>query len=416
MTKIISLMLALLTLTAALTACATGSDETASVQSVAMICGIGSTVNVERYAGVIESKSDTKIEKDENMSVSEILCEVGDTVEKDQVLFKYDHDQLSLNVEKLQLEIEQLKNTVSSKKKEIEELEKDSKGATGDLKLSYTLQIQELNADITETNYTISTKEKDLEEARKTLENLEVKSPVAGKIQSINKQPQGEETAFIVIRETGDFRIKGYVNETNRNTIYEGMEVLVRSRVDDTVKNGTIKTIDLKNPVSGTSGWYEENDDTQSSSKYPFYIELSDTDGFIIGQHVYIEPDYGQGDVGEDVIALPSYYINDIDGDAWVWAQGKNEKLEKRGVTLGDYDEMNETYVIEEGLSLEDFIAFPEENLKAGMKCVKYDYSEENGEDYMIDDMDGDVFFDGNEFYGDDTMDIVYKDTGVIAK
>ena len=410
--KKIAVLIVLAFLLAVIAGCGSSSDETATVQSVANICGIGSTTNVERYAGVVESKSETKIQKDEDKTVAEIKVAVGDTVDEGQVLFTYDKEQLALSADKLQIEIDQLKSAVSSKQSEIASLEKLMKSASGDDKTSYSLQIQELNADITEAGFTITSKEKDLEQMRSTLEDLDVKSPVAGKIQSINTQRDGEEAAFIVIRETGDFRVKGYVNETNRSTIFEGMEVLVRSRVDETVRKGTIKTIDLKNPSS--SGGYDvylgdSEDDTSSSSKYPFYIELSESDGFIIGQHVYIEPDYGQSENASEVIALPSYYINDADSGAWVWAQGKNEKLEKRSVELGDYDEMLDTYVILSGLDEIDYITYPDEGLHSGMKCVIYDASADIGDDIQIGDPEGYYYFDGS----DDTDVLVFEGAGV---
>ena len=299
-----------------LAGCSGGEGEKATVESVAYICGIGSTAKVERYAGVIESGSDTKVEKDSEKKVAEILVKVGDTVARDQVLFRYDKAQTELNIEKTMIEIEQLENTVSGRQSEIATLQKEVDGGNLDAetKTGYTLQIQELNADITETNLTIRSKKAELENLQNTLNNLEVKAPDEGSIQSINNDENSQETAFIVIRKTGAFRVKGYVNETNRSSLYEGMEVLIRSRTDDALQKGSIKNIDLKNPVSGSGGaeYGMESDDTASSSKYPFYIDLENTDGFIMGQHVYIEPDYGQGDVKEGSIMLPSYYIKDV--------------------------------------------------------------------------------------------------------
>ena len=60
----------------------------------------GSTANVERFAGVVETKAETKIEKDKSFTVQEMLVEVGDYVEEGQVLFVYDLDRLKLELEK----------------------------------------------------------------------------------------------------------------------------------------------------------------------------------------------------------------------------------------------------------------------------------------------------------------------------
>ena len=110
------------------------------------------------------------------------------------------------------------------------------------------------------------------------------------------------------------------------------------------------------------------------SSKYPFYVELESSDGLLLGQHVYIEPDYGQdAEQDADTLKLPAYYINDADSAPWVWAQNAKGKLEKRSLTLGDYDAEMDTYVVTDGLTADDYIAFPDESLKAGMTCVTYD-------------------------------------------
>ena len=47
----------------------------------------------------------------------------------------------------------------------------------------------------------------------------------------------------------------------------------------------------------------------------------------------------------------------------WVWAESGRGRLERRQVKLGAYDPMTDTYEILEGLTEDDFIAFPDEEL-----------------------------------------------------
>ena len=56
-----------------------------------------------------------------------------------------------------------------------------------------------------------------------------------------------------------------------------------------------------------------------------------------------------------DVDCRP-YYVADPDGKAFVWAENDKGKLEKRSVTLGDYDPELDAYPVLEGLSLSDYI------------------------------------------------------------
>ena len=47
----------------------------------------------------------------------------------------------------------------------------------------------------------------------------------------------------------------------------------------------------------------------------------------------------------------------------------------KRQVTVGEYYEAEDTYEILEGLAAEDYIAFPQEDLKEGMKTTRNNYA-----------------------------------------
>lgn len=109
------------------------------------------------------------------------------------------------------------------------------------------------------------------------------------------------------------------------------------------------------------------NDTSQTaSSSYPFYVEMDSSEGLMLGQHVYIEMDYGQTDA-RDGLWLDEYYIVDPEGAPYVWAADEDDRLEKRSVTLGGYDEELGKYEIKKGLSKKDCIAFPTDDLKEGM-------------------------------------------------
>lgn len=366
--------------------CGGQSDEVAYVESVGMICGIGPVGLSDTFAGVVTPQSETDIQKSGEEAVSELFVSVGEEVAADQILFTYDSDQVQMNLEKAKLELEQMRNTISVKQKEKATLEKEKANAGSDMQLQYTLEIQEADATILETQYNISAKEKEIEKMNQTLTSLEVKSPVNGIIQSINENGEtdnyGNPLPYITIVETGAYKIKGYVNESNAGALAEGMSVLVHSRVDDSTWKGTVSNVDWSNPVKQENMYYDE-DDTVSSSKYAFYVELEEDENLMMGQHVYLEVNYGEETESAFEIQLPAYYLNDADSDPWVWAQGKNNKLEKREVVLGEYVEDMETYVIEDGLDAGDYIAFPDDMLTEGMSCVTYDestFEEETGE------------------------------------
>lgn len=356
--------------------CSNQTDEVAYVESVGMICGIGPVGMTDTFAGVITPQSETEIHKSGEEAIGEVRVSVGDEVKADQVLFVYDSDQAKINLEKAKLELEQMKNTISSKKKEKAALEKEKKNASSDQKLQYTLEIQEADAAILEAEYNLSAKEQEVEKLAAILNSLEVKSPIAGVVQSINEGNEmdeyGNPKPYMVIVETGAYKVKGYVNENNAAAVAEGTPVLIHSRVDDATWEGTVTMIDWDNPMQQENMYYAE-EDTVASSRYAFYVELVDDEGLMMGQHVYMEMNYGDGVEAETGIPMPAYYINDVDSDPWVWAKGKNGKLEKREIELGEYLEDMDTYLIENGLEAADYIAFPDDLLKEGMKCEQYD-------------------------------------------
>ena len=79
-----------------------------------------------------------------------------------------------------------------------------------------------------------------------------------------------------------------------------------------------------------------------------------------MGQHLYMER-YTEGDDETGVIVSSAYLCYEDDGSAYVWAENSRSKLEKRAVTLGTYNENTDNYVVTEGLSETDYIAFPDE-------------------------------------------------------
>lgn len=376
------------------------SNGEASVQSVSMICGLGSAGLTDRFAGVVSALGETNIKKDDSLTIGEIKVKVGDAVNVGDVLFTYDMSRLQLDLEAAQLELESLKSQLADKEDEKEQAETALNSTVDDAERNRTLlQIRQINLEIRNTNSSIASKSRDIEKLQGSMKTTSVKAEVAGEVKSLNPDGgtdnQGNPLPLICIVQTGGFRVKGYVNENNAAVLNQGAQVIIRSRVSDQTWKGTISSIDWNNPAQSSNNYYYDSgsSDTGNSSKYPFYVELSSSDGLLMGQHVYIEPDLGQ-DAQNTGIQLPASFINDADSSPWVWAQSSSGKLEKRSLTLGDYNAELDTYAVTDGLTAADYIAFPDDTLKAGMTCVTYDEStfDPSGDGSYADDggvMDG---------------------------
>ena len=208
------------------------------------------------------------------------------------------------------------------------------------------------------------------------LENATVVSPVDGRIQAINESgtnKQGEKAAYITIQQMGSYRVKGVLGELQRGAIMTDDRVTLISRIDETeVWGGTVTLVDYENPSQGTNMdqfYGMSTDEMTASSKYPFYVKLDTTEGLILGQHLYIRKETAAGQSAGIPIGS-AFVCFEEDGSAFVWAE-KRGKLEKRTVSLGEYNPMNDTQEILSGINLEDYIAFPEELCREGMETTR---------------------------------------------
>lgn len=387
-----------------LAGCGSSSDTTVAVDSVGNITGLGNVGATDKFSGIVVSEDEVEVEKNSGLSVKEVKVKEGDVVKEGQVLFEYDTDALELTLEKQKLELEQLQTTIESKTKENKQLQKDAKGTKGSTKLEYSIQIQTNEADIKEAEYNSKLKEKEIEETEKSLNNVNVTSPIDGTVKSISSDNSDSDSsgnydndgsgssdgntsnAFIVLTKSDSFEIKGTINEMSAQALQEGMQLLIRSRTDSTQTwTGTLERIDWeKADTSGGSSYnFGGSDEMTTSSKYPFYVSLDSQDGLIMGQHVYIETNVdGSTEETEAQFSLPAYYIVDADTDSpYVWAEGSNGKLEKRDVELGGYDEEADQYPVISGLALSDYIAFPSEDCASGAKAEHYDQYSDGGDD-----------------------------------
>lgn len=393
-------VLALVMLLGCAAGCGAAEGE-ASVQSVSMVCGLGSVGLADRFAGIVSPLGETTIKKDESMTVDTIKVKVGDKVKAGDVLLTYDLSEIRTNLEMAELELEQLKAKLADQQADLESAQKlMDETYDQNLKRQYALDVRERKADILTTNASIATKNKDIAKYRNGMKNATVTSPVDGEVQALNAgggtDNNGNPLPFMTIVETGGCRVKGYVNENNASVLTEGAAVVIRSRVSDQTWKGTIDSIDWNNAQQKRSDYGDS--DTAMSSKYPFYVTLDGGgEGLLMGQHVYIEPDVGQEDEAEkNAINLPSYFVNDAEGNPWVWAQSSKGKLEKRSLKLGEYNGENDTYPVLSGLTAEDYIAYPDDSLKAGMTCITYDDATfDPSAGGSTGDMDGKVDTDG---------------------
>ena len=138
-------ILALVMLLGVAAGCGESNGE-ASVQSVSMICGIGTAGLTDRFAGVVSAMGETNIKKDDSLTIGEIKVKVGDAVKVGDVLFTYDMSQLEISLEEAQIALEDLKATLADKEEEKKQAEAALNEIVDDIERNKTLgQIRQLN-------------------------------------------------------------------------------------------------------------------------------------------------------------------------------------------------------------------------------------------------------------------------------
>ena len=357
------------------------SDDKVYVEEVSSIMKQASGV-MNRFNGTVESQETYEVKVDSSRNVKEVNVEVGDEVKTGDVLLTYDTDELTSQVKQGKLDMEEMQNDIDNTNKQISTLTAERDQAADEEKFDYTTQIQSLQNTIQQKKYDMEAKQLEIDKLQKQIDESTVVSKVDGVVKTINNSQSddsGSSDAFMTVMQTGDYRIKGTINEQNIWSLSEGQSVIIRSRVDNSVTwTGTVTKIDTENQVQSSNEYESSDSSTEKATKYPFYVQLDSTDNLILGQHVYIELDEGQQEEKEG-LWLYSYYIVQDDGDPYVWADGGKGKLEKRTVELGEYDENLDEYEIVSGLAEEDLIAWPMPGLYEGVKTVtnadEVDYS-----------------------------------------
>ena len=382
-------------------------NEMVYVTSVADITGTGSLGMTAKYSGVVEPEKTLSVQKDDTKKIAELYVTVGQEVKVGDKLFSYDTDDLQMQLEEAQLQLESLKNRISTLNQQIDSLQKEKNKASSDEQLSYTLQIQSAQLEVKSTEYDQSTKAKEIENLKKSLENADVMAEMSGVVKQIN---DGSNTNTSGSDSTNAYIVKGTATELNVYSLQEGMKMKVVSRVDpEQTWTGTVESIEREaandNNNSGVS--YGSESSFTKATKYNFYLVLDDFKGLMLGQHVYVEPDEA-----EDVktgIWLPSYYILNEGSKNYVWAVNDKNRIEKREVQLGKFDDTLSEYEITSGVTADDRLAVVEDRVHSGMYATDDISYKNQGDDSK--DMDA-ANGDRNDAKTDDANGVMPAEDG----
>ena len=261
------------------------------------------TATVSVFNGIVEPQQTVDVKKDDSREVEEVFVKEGDTVKKGDTLFSYTTSDAEMDVKQAQLELNGIQNKINGYKSQIKELKKDRKKASKSQKLEYTIQIQDLETEQKQAELDYQVKQSEIDDLKKGVGAAVVKAPSGGTIKKIYSDDSNENGVFMTIMTKGDYRVKCTIDELNISRLEEGMEVTIRSRVDETKTwQGTVSSINTGETATTESDDYSYDSETSDSraSNYYFYVTLETSDELLVGQHVYVEPAFPDLEIPED--------------------------------------------------------------------------------------------------------------------
>ena len=355
------------------------------VDSVAVIATLGSgTGKIPRFAGSVEPQETKEYKLDGDRKVRKCYVKEGDIVKTGQRLYTYDTTEDESKLEQARIDLERLQNTEDTSEAKKAELEKQKAAANTPEK---QLEVLTAENELKQNELDQKSKQKEIDQLEDQIKNATVKCDMDGIVKAVNEQSDNDmmgssDSAYISVLKLGTYRVKAEANEQNIRQIYSGETVLVFSRVDSgQFWKGTISQIktDQGNSEDKDSDSYYGSDNSSGSTNYPFYVELEDSDGLMLGQHVYLEQDLGQQNARSG-LWLDDYYIaQEADGTSYVWAASNDNKLEKRIIEPGEADEALKQHQIVTGLTTDDYICQPQDSLEEGLP-VHYNDASGEGE------------------------------------
>ena len=370
-----------------------GSKETAYVQSVSAIIGSGNVGLYAQYNGIVEAKDVIEVNPTGSMPIKECYVSAGSKIREGEPLFCYDVDDLELQYAQIEIDISGIENNLRTYRDQLSTLNTKLSKAKEDERYTIELDIQTIELDIRKAEFDLEDKHRRADEMQAVIDASEVLSPVTGTVRSVrgnsgSSDPFGygygdSSGAYITIIAGTAFCVKGTVDEQTIYTLFVGMPVLIRSRVNDRIIRGTIYRIDTESPEGNQSTMYYY-DGGERASKYSFYVEPESIEGLMIGQHVVI--DLNTDADTSTALMLPAAFLFEENGSFFAWAADADGRIEKRAVTVGTYDEETECYEILDGLARRDHIAFPDETIHAGMLATETAFTDsgESGDTYAI--------------------------------
>lgn len=328
------------------------------------------------FTGVVKSQDTVDISLDSSRKLNEIYVNVGDVVTIGSKLLSYDTKDIAMQIEQGKLELEGINNEIKDFQVQIEALAAEKAKAPKESQFEYTTQIQSIQNSIKQSEYSLKNKKLELDKSKQDIEKSIIISKIDGVIKAINKNgtdSQGSEAPVVVITSKGSYRVKGFVSEMYVSQMQEGTVVTIYSRIDENAFwSGVIEKVEVDSPDKKPEEDFPNEGSPEQASRYPFFITLADTTGLMLGQHVYVQ-------IGENTlenqqpqgVSIYGSYLIQENEQTFVWLEDNKGYITKQKVEAKVINEEEDLYEVTKGLKKSDYIAFPMDSIKKGMKTIR---------------------------------------------
>ena len=194
------------------------------------------------------------------------------------------------------------------------------------------------------------------QKAQKQFESLTVRSQVNGFVKSIGDPEQLMGQPYIVLSAEEGYFVTGTMSELQIEKAKYGQNILINSWMSGMQYSGTI--VKVSDYPSSSNNYYGGN---PNASYYEFTARVDQEPGENIqlmnGEGVDIMI-LAEAEIDADAFYIPNMYIRTENGESYVMKKGEDGLLVKQVVVKGGslYGYYTE---IREGLTQDDFIAFP---------------------------------------------------------
>ncbi len=198
----------------------------------------------------------------------------------------------------------------------------------------------------------------DLEKSKLALNNSTVCSTIDGVVRTLTDVDTATQSGqpFLVVSGQDQFLIRGSISENYLSDIHVGDSITAMSYENGMTYSATISEISTY-PLDSNSGmWYGGGN--SNSSNYEFTAIADNAEGLTNGMYLEITLNI-PGSASTDALYLYTAYLREDDGGRYVMKAGLDNRLHKQYLQLGTSIYGGQYYEVKDGLTMNDYIAFP---------------------------------------------------------